>query len=91
MKVDRLEERAYGDRLTVCFIGRLDQIHLKLYAAVDSGEGVHLNDLLLLDPADWELEAAARWAMTHDISPGFRMILIGLLRHLGHEAVAERI
>jgi hypothetical protein len=87
----RLHARAYGDRLTVHFIGRLDQIHLKLYAAVDSGEGTHLDDLLSLKPDDVELETAARWAMTHDVSPGFRMILIDMLRQFGYEAVASRI
>jgi hypothetical protein len=87
----RLHSRSYGDRLTVHFIGRLDQIHLKLYAAVDSGEGTHLDDLLSLKPDDVELETAARWAMTHDVSPGFRMILIDMLRQFGYEAVASRI
>ena len=87
----RLYARSYGDRLSVHFIGRLDQIHLKLYAAADSGEGTHLDDLLSLKPDDVELEAAARWAMTHDISPGFRMILKDMLRQLGYESVADRI
>jgi len=87
----RLHSRSYGDRLTIHFIGRLDQIHLKLYAAVDSGEGTHLDDLLSLKPDDAELETAARWAMTHDVSPGFRMILKDMLRQLGYETVADRI
>jgi hypothetical protein len=87
----RLHSRSYGDRLTVHFIGRLDQIHLKLYAAVDSGEGTHLDDLLSLKPDDVELETAARWAMTHDVSPGFRMILKDMLRQFGYEDVADRI
>jgi hypothetical protein len=89
--VNRLHSRSYGDRLTVHFIGRLDQIHLKLYAAVDSGEGTHLDDLLSLKPDDFELETAARWAMTHDVSPGFRMILKDMLRQFGYESVADRI
>jgi hypothetical protein len=87
----RLHVRSYGDRLTVHFIGRLDQIHLKLYAAVDSGEGTHLDDLLSLKPDDVELEAAARWAMTHDVSLGFRIILKDMLRQFGYESVANRI
>jgi hypothetical protein len=88
---DRLDERVYGPRLTVCFIGRIDQIHFKLYAAVDRWDGTHLDDLLSLAPSDAELEAAARWAMTHDVSEGFRMILKDMLRQIGHESVAERI
>ena len=87
----RLQARAYGDRLTVHFIGRLDQIHLKLYAAADSGEGTHLDDLLSLKPGDVELEIAARRAMTHDVSLGFRMILKDMLRQIGYESVAKKI
>ena len=88
---DRLDERVYGPRLTIFFIGRFDQIHFKLYAAADSGDGTHLDDLLSLKPEPAELEAAARWAMTHDVSPGFEMILKDMLRQIGHESVADRI
>jgi hypothetical protein len=88
---DRLDKRVYGPRLTVCFIGRFDQIHFKLYAAVDRWDGTHLDDLLSLAPSDAELEAAARWAMTHDVSEAFRTILKDMLRKVGHESVAERI
>lgn len=55
----RLHARAYGTHLTVYFIDRLDQIHFKLYAAVDRG-GYHINDLEILKPTDEELIAAAR-------------------------------
>ena len=54
--------------MTVYFIGRLDQIHFKLYAAADQRDGTHLADLRALKPTDEELETAARWAMTHDVS-----------------------
>jgi len=88
---DRLHERVYGPRLTVFFVGRFDQIHFKLYAAADRRDGTHLDDLLLLEPAAAELEAAACWAMTHDVSPGFKTILKDMLRQIGHEPVAGRI
>ncbi|MGA2260064.1 MAG: hypothetical protein ABSH28_01370 [Acidobacteriota bacterium] len=88
---DRLNERVYGPRLTVFFVGRFDQIHFKLYAAADRRDGTHLDDLLLLKPTAAELETAARWAMTHDVSPGFRTILKDMLRQVGHESVADRI
>ncbi len=88
---NRLEARVYGPRLTVCFIGRLDQIHFKLYAAVDRWDGTHLDDLLLLEPTEAEIETAARWTMTHDISEGYRSELKKMLRQIGHESVAERI
>ena len=89
--VGRLTEKKYGPRLAVYFIGRLDQIHFKLYAAADQRDGTHLNDLKALHPTAAELEAAARWAMTHDVSEGFKMVLKELLPQLGHESVAERI
>jgi hypothetical protein len=89
--VGRLTEKKYGPRLAVYFIGRLDQIHFKLYAAADQRDGTHLNDLKALHPTAAELEAAARWAMTHDVSEGFKMVLKELLSQLGHESVAERI
>jgi len=89
--VGRLTEKKYGPRLAVYFIGRLDQIHFKLYAAADQRDGTHLNDLKALHPTAAELEAAARWAMTHDVSEGFKMVLKELLTQLGHESVAERI
>ncbi len=89
--VSRLTERRYGPRLAVYFVGRLDQIHFKLYAAADQRDGTHLNDLQALLPTSAELEAAARWAMTHDVSEEFRMILKQLLTQMGHESVAKNI
>ncbi len=87
----RLTATEYGSRLTVHFIGRLDQIHFKLYAAADQRVGTHLNDLKALLPNAAEFEAAARWAMTHDVSEGFKMILQELLTQLGHESIAKKI
>jgi hypothetical protein len=89
--VGRLTEKKFGSRLTVHFIGRLDRIHFKLYAAADQRDGTHLNDLKALHPNAAELETAARWAMTHDVSEGFRMILKELLTQLDHESVAKKI
>ncbi len=84
---DRLTTRRYGDGLTVHFAGRLDQIHFKLYAMADQGPGRHEADLRALNPIREELVAAARWARTHDPSPGFLMVLEPALRHLGVEDV----
>lgn len=88
--VERLHQTAYGNCLTVHFIHRLDQIHFKLYAAADRG-GYHITDLRALAPSVDELLAAARWAMTHDVSEGFAMIVKNLLRNLGHDDVASQI
>lgn len=86
----RLTTRTYGSCLTVHFIGRLDQIHFKLYAAADRG-GYHIEDLLALNPTDNELVLAARWAMTHDVSDTFRTILKTLLRSIDHGHAADRL
>lgn len=83
--VERLTARTYGSSLTVHLASRLDQIHLKLYALVDQGPGRHEADLLALSPSHVELLAAARWALTHDPSEGFRQELEAALRHLGVE------
>lgn len=81
--VDRLESRSYGEGLTVHFASRLDQIHFKLYAAVDQGAGKHSSDLEALSPTKEELLQAARWTRTHDPSPGFEDVLRRLLSHFG--------
>jgi hypothetical protein len=87
---DRLHSRRYGSKLTVHFTDRFDQIHFKLYAAADRG-GYHIDDLRALSPTPDELETAARWCMTHDVSEGFAMELKQLLEELGHEDVAKRL
>jgi hypothetical protein len=87
----RLTRMDFGPKLTAYFLDRYDQIHLKLYASVDSGPGGHVEDLLKLNPKEEELEAAANWAITHDPSPGFRMMLISMLEKLGFRNVAEKI
>lgn len=86
----RLRHHSYGPRLTVHFIDRFDQIHFKLYASVDRG-GYHITDLLALKPQSDEIEAAARWTMTHDVSEGFASGLKRLLRSIGYENVADQL
>lgn len=87
---ERLTRHAYGPLLAVHLIHRVDQIHFKLYASVDRG-GYHITDLVALKPTSDEIEAAARWSMTHDVSDGFVVVLKRLLRSIGYDAVAERI
>jgi len=88
--VDRLTSEAHGERLVVHFIGRVDQIHFKLYASADRG-GYHIEDLRSLRPTSDELEAACRWCMMHDVSDGFLQVLKRMLKELGYEDVAERL
>lgn len=87
----RLHQKRYGNRVTVNFISRIDQIHFKLYAAVDRGPGYHVDDLLALQPTMEEMGAAAAWAVTHDVSPGFKLVLKDMLVKLDYESVAETI
>ncbi|OQW96963.1 MAG: hypothetical protein BWK77_03045 [Verrucomicrobia bacterium A1] len=86
----RLIRRDYGEQLSVYFIGRLDQIYFKIYAGTDRG-GRDLTDLTALHPTEHEAEAAARWAMTNDVSEPYRMLLKTMLRKLGYENVADRV
>jgi Nucleotidyltransferase of unknown function (DUF6036) len=81
---DRWETQRYGAGLTVRWASRFDQIHFKLYAAVDQA-GKHLRDLVALQPARNELIAAARWSRKHDPSDGFLSALTEALRYFGVE------
>jgi hypothetical protein len=64
--------------------GRLDQIHLKLYASIDQGpQSKHFADLRRLEPTPEELLLSARWARTHDPSPAFKNELEAALQELG--------
>jgi hypothetical protein len=82
---DRLVFRVFGEDLIVHFAGRIDQIHFKLYAAVDQGGGRHEADLRALRPTRQELLDAGRWTRTHDPSPGFHELLVAKLADLGVE------
>ena len=88
----RLLSKSYG-HLTAWYLGRIDQIHLKLYATVDCGPGPsrHLHDLQALVPTGEELLAAAHWAMTHDVSEPFRHNLQTQLKEIGHAAIAVQL
>ena len=80
---NRTIERRYGG-LVMHLASRQDQVFLKLYAAVDQGpSSKHFQDLVALSPGRDELLDAARWAMTHDPSPGFRSELLKALAGLG--------
>ncbi len=89
-RMDRVETRSYGKKLIIHFLGKYDQIHFKLYAAVDQG-GKHFDDLMALKPTEKELEKAARWSITHDVSDVYKAILISFLEQTGHKDVAERL
>jgi hypothetical protein len=81
--MSRVVTRFYKTVLTVHFASRFDQIHFKLFAMVDQGGGRHEADLRALDPSQSELAAAARWSITQDPSPGYRLVLVDALHALG--------
>ncbi len=90
---DRLVEKEYGHHLTIFFIDRVDQIHFKLYAAVDVGQydPRHLQDLIALKSTDDEMLTASLWVKERDSSEGFRKTLQRLLMEQGYEDVADKI
>jgi hypothetical protein len=80
---ERVERRAYGT-LVLHVASRFDQIHLKLYAAVDQGpRSKHAADLRELAPTRDELLAAAGWTRQHDPSEPFRDELLKALHYFG--------
>lgn len=83
--INRIVTRRYGEALTVYFASRFDQIHFKLFAMVDQAGGRHEADLRALQPSSQELITAARWSVTQDPSPGYRMVLKEALNALGIE------
>ncbi|MEA2082628.1 MAG: hypothetical protein U9O97_07830 [Elusimicrobiota bacterium] len=89
--LERAGKHSYAKLMTIYFLGRYDQIHLKLFAAVDQGPGRHVNDLLALHPSGDEIETAEVWALKHDSSEGFRAVLKDMLRELRYESIAEKI
>jgi len=88
--LERAHPRRYGSHLTVHFIDRIDQVFLKLYAAADS-LGVHVDDLIALEPSHDEVLGAARWCLGCDPSGGFRVVLLSMLTQLGYGDVVDKL
>ena len=86
----RLVKKAYGQYLTIYFISRLDQIHFKLYASVDQ-DGYHVQDLFALKPTENEMEMAAKWVVTQDVSEVFKALLKDFLEIHNYGDTAKRI
>ncbi|MFT5906457.1 MAG: hypothetical protein ACI9E1_002067 [Cryomorphaceae bacterium] len=87
----RWEEQEYGEALSVYFVGRLDQICFKLYAAVDQMGSYHGQDLAKLMPNTEELRFAIDWVKTHDSSAGFLQMLELYLKENNHEGAVQYI
>ena len=87
---ERLKESRFGEYLTIYYISREDQIHFKLYASLDRA-GYHTEDLFALNPSEGEIESAAKWVLTQDVSEGFYLILRSFLKEHGYDDIAARI
>ena len=87
---ERLVPVRYGKSLTVFYCSRLDLIHFKLYAAVDV-RGRHFDDLKALKPKPDELESAARWCLSQDVSAPFRELLKSILEEMGYGDINGRL
>ena len=88
---ERLVKNYHDEKLTVYFASRLDQIHFKLYAAIDQLGSYHASDLKQLSPSDEELLQAVQWAKTHDPSEGFKTAIKLFLREFGYERLVNKI
>ena len=89
--VERLTWVVIGEKVTVGFISRYDQIPFKLYAAVDQSGSYHAEDLRELHPTDAELLDAAGWTRSHDPSEGYRQGLQWFLREFGYGHLVDRV
>jgi len=88
----RLTRRDFGSVLSIYLVSRYDQIHFKLYAAVDQGgPSPHLTDLVSLNPTDEELIAAVEWARLHDTSDGFMGTVRSMLGAMERINVISRV
>ncbi len=88
----RLIKKSYGICLTVYFISRFDQVHFKIYAAMDPKDGTrHLSDLLDLKPKEHEVRAAVSWLLGRKASAEFKAALCQVLERIGYERIAEQI
>ena len=89
----RLKRRSFGRCLALHLVSRLDQVHLKIYAAMDPKTRLetHLGDLLDLEPTEAEAQAAMDWLLSRKTSPAFRRKLKQVLDRIGHEELAEKL
>ena len=90
---DRWERRGYGPSLTLYFVGRLDQVHLKLLAAADPrAEPRHVEDLLVrIKPTAGEVRTAVAWLLDRKTSHRFRGNVRRVVEALGYDNISHSI
>jgi hypothetical protein len=95
--VDRLPEnkKSYGQCLTVYFITKSDQVHLKLLAAMDqtnkASQFRHYQDLVNLSPTEVELQSATTWLLKRECGSNFKKTLKLILDQIGHGEIVAQI
>lgn len=87
---DRLQRVDIGNKLTIHYISRADQIYFKTFASADRG-GYHIADLKALAPTHEEILRAALWCMEQDVSEGFRFIIKEMLTQTGWADVSDKL
>lgn len=78
------QERSYGSRLRISFIGRAGQIPLKMSATIGRREPRDLDDLHALAPTKDECRQAARWLRRTGLNAADEQRLLEILTLLGH-------
>lgn len=82
--------RHYGPCLTVEFIDRLDQVALKLYAAMDPLKGRrHEEDLVELRPTEQEILHGLKWLGSWPSNEAFKKRLAFLVNGLGFPSLVS--
>lgn len=81
------EGRVHWQRYHALAVGvadRKDLIAFKLFAAADAigPASVHYHDLLALDPTEREIDWAAAWVETQDVSPDFHAVVKEVVQHV---------
>ena len=82
--------RHYGPCLTVAFIARLDQVALKLSAAMDLLKGRrHVEDLVEMGPTQGEIQHGLKWLGAWKSNDAFKKRLAFLVEALGFSEMAS--
>lgn len=87
-----IHSRQYGPCLTVQFIDRVDQVALKLLAAIDPTNGRrHEEDLVKMRPAEDEITQALKWLLAWKSNVEFKTRLAFLVDALGFPELAGTV
>jgi hypothetical protein len=81
-----IQEEDFGRCLRIGFVGRVGQIHLKMYAALGRVEQRDVDDLVALAPTGEEWERVAKWLRDGGLlDAAGEQRLAEVLKEVGHE------